>query len=383
VAEVSPAARAWLVDVGLTAAVGVVTQIAIEVATEPHSRPAGPIGHLLGVAMALPLLFRRRWPAGVLWVTAAVLLVYYSANFPGFPPTVVLIVPLYLAVEAGRLRQVIAVPIFFFVAGTVVGFRHHTPVLAEVNELLPHAGLITVSILLGLLVRNRRALAAETQERLRLAAEERDREAARRVAQERLRIARELHDTVAHAIATITVQSGTALHVLDARPDQAREALTAIRTTGQSALSELRATVGVLREEHEGAAPVDRTAGLDRLPALLAAVRAAGLAVTVRTDGEPVPLPSTVDHAGYRILQEALTNVLRHAGPTATATVHIGYRPGALCLEVLDDGTGSEHTDGTGHGLDGMRERAAALGGTLAAGPREDGGFAVRAELPA
>jgi signal transduction histidine kinase len=382
VAEVSPAARAWLVDVGLTAAVGVVTQIAIEVATEPHSRPAGPVGHLLGVAMVLPLLFRRRWPAGVLWVIAAVLFVYYAANFPGFPPTLILVLPLYFAVEAGRLKQVIAQPIFFLAAGMVVGFRHGEAVLTEINGLLPHAALVAVAVLLGLLVRSRQALTAETQERLRLAAEERDREAARRVAQERLRIARELHDTVAHAIATITVQSGTALHVLDARPDQARDALTAIRTTGQSALSELRATVGVLREEHEGAAPVDRTAGLDRLPALLSAVRAAGLAVAVHTEGEPVPLPSTVDHAGYRILQEALTNVLRHAGPTATATVHIGYRPGALCLEVLDDGTGNGNTDGTGHGLDGMRERAAALGGTLAAGPREGGGFAVRAELP-
>jgi signal transduction histidine kinase len=211
----------------------------------------------------------------------------------------------------------------------------------------------------------------------------RQEEERRQASEERLRIARELHDTVAHAIATITVQSGTALHVLDARPDQARDALRAIRTTGQSALSELRATVGVLREEHEGAAPLDRAAGLERLPALLAAVQAAGLAVTVDTAGDPVPLPSTVDHAGYRILQEALTNVLRHAGPEAAATVRIGYRPGELCLEVLDDGTGDGTGEGgTGHGLDGMRERATALGGTLAAGPRADGGFAVRATLP-
>jgi len=383
VAEVSPAARAWLLDVGITAAVAVVTQIAIEVATEPHSRPAGPIGHLLGVAMALPLLFRRRWPAGTLWATSVVLVIYYSANFPGFPPTLILVLPLYFAVEAGRLKQVVAQPIFFLTFGAFVGFRHGNPVLTEINGLLLHAGLLTVAILLGLLVRSQRALTAETQERLRLAAEERDREAVRRVAQERLRIARELHDTVAHAIATITVQSGTALHVLDARPDQARDALRAIRTTGQSALSELRATVGVLREEHEGAAPLDRAAGLERLPALLSAVRAAGLAVTVDTAGDPVPLPSTVDHAGYRILQEALTNVLRHAGAEAAATVRIGYRPGELCLEVLDDGTGDGTGEGgTGHGLDGMRERATALGGTLAAGPRADGGFAVRATLP-
>jgi signal transduction histidine kinase len=380
--EVSPGARAWLVDLGITVAVAVAIEIAIEVATEPNSHPAGLVGHLLGIVMALPLLVRRRWPAAAVWATSVVLTIYYSANYPGFPPTVVLVVPLYFAVEAGRLWQVLPAPVFFMSAGIIVGFRHGNSVLNEINGLLPHLGLITVAILLALLVRGRRALTAETQERLRLAAEERDREAARRVAQERLRIARELHDTVAHAIATITVQSGTALHVLDARPDQARDALRAIRETGQSALSELRATVGVLREENEGTAPIDRTAGLDRLPALLAAVRSAGLAVTVDTDGAPVPLPSTVDHAGYRILQEALTNVLRHAGPDATATVHIGYRPTELCLEVLDDGTGSANADGTGHGLDGMRERAAALGGTVSAGPRDGGGFAVRARLP-
>jgi signal transduction histidine kinase len=138
----------------------------------------------------------------------------------------------------------------------------------------------------------------------------------------------------------------------------------------------------VLREEHDGAVPAVRAAGLDRLPALLAAVRSAGLAVTVDTEGTPGPLPSTVDHAGYRILQEALTNVLRHAGPEATATVRIGYRPTELCVEVLDTGTGTSNGDGTGHGLDGMRERAAALAGTVSAGPRDGGGFAVRARLP-
>jgi len=384
VARLSPAARARLIDAGITVAVAVVIQIAIEVATEPNSQPAGVVGRLLGVGMALPLLVRRRWPAGASWAGALVLLGYYSLNFPGFPPTVVLIVLLYFAVEAGRLWWVLPQPVFFIAAGTIVGFRHGNSVLDEINNLLPHVALITVAILLALLVRSHRAVTAETHERLRLAAEEKEREAARRVAQERLHIARELHDTVAHAIATITVQSGTALHVLDDRPDQAREALRAIRSTGQAALAELRATVGVLREEHEGAAPADRAAGLDRLPALLAAVRAAGLAVTVHTDGATTPVPSTVDHAGYRILQEALTNVLRHAGPDATATVHMGRTPDALCLEVLDDGTGGTAAalSGGGHGLEGMRERASALGGTVEAGPREGGGFAVRARLP-
>jgi signal transduction histidine kinase len=331
VAGLRPAVRAWLVDIGVTVAVAAVIQVAIAVATEPGSHPAGPVGHLLGVLMALPLLAHRRFPAASLYATAVILTVYYASNYPGFAPTPVLLVPLYFATEAGRIWWAAPVGAFFLAVGVIVSFGHHVPLLDILNGFLPHFALVTIAVLLALLVRGRRALAAETRERLRLAAEEREREAARRVAQERLRIARELHDTVAHAFATIAVQSGTALHVLDERPDQAREALRAIRGTGQAALSEMRATLGVLREGDEGASAADHTAGLDRLPALLAAVRAAGLPVTVDTDGVPAPLPSTVDHAAYRILQESLTNVLRHAGPDATATVRLGYRPGALC----------------------------------------------------
>jgi signal transduction histidine kinase len=380
-----PAVRAWLVDIAVTVAVAAVIQVAISVATEPGSRPAGPVGHLLGLLMALPLLAHRRVPVAAMYVTAILLTVYYASNFPGFAPTPVLLVPLYFATEAGRVWWVAPAAALFLVVGVVVGFGHHTPPLDILNNFLPHFALVTIAVLLALLVRGRRALAVETRERLRLAAEERDREAARRVVLERLRIARDLHDTVAHAFATIAVQSGTALHVLDDRPDQVRQALRAIRSTGREALSEMRATLGVLREGDEGADVADHAAGLDRLPALLTAVRAAGLTVTVDTDGVPASLPSTVDHAAYRILQESLTNVLRHAGPEASATVRLEYRPDVLCLVVLDDGTGGADSlpgAGSGHGVAGMRERAAALGGTVTAGPSAEGGFAVQASLP-
>ena len=367
--------KRWGTDVAITLAVGIAIQVAIQTATEPHSRPPGLAGHLLGVAMALPYLVVRRWPVAVNYAVAVILIGYYSARFPGFPPTVPLIVPGYLAAERGQFRAVLPIPVFFMGAASVVGLRAGTSVLDLVNALLPHIALTTVAALLGALVRSRRILATETNERLRLAEVEREREAERQVADERVRIARDLHDTLSHAIATMTVQAGGALQVVDARPDLVREALTAIRTTGKDTLDELRATLGVLRTGDAG-----EGAGLDRLPALVAAVRAAGLDVSV--DADPADLPSTVDQVAYRVLQEALTNVLRHAGPEATATVHVRHSAGGLSIEVVDDGAGGGGTDKHGHGLRGMRERVVALGGSLEAGPEAGRGFAVRAMIP-
>jgi signal transduction histidine kinase len=221
------------------------------------------------------------------------------------------------------------------------------------------------------------------RERLRRAEEDREREAERRVTEERLRIARELHDTVAHAIATITVQSGAALHLIDREPGQAREALAAIRQTGKTALAEMRTTLNVLRAGGEPAALADRNAGLHRLPDLLAAVRAAGLEVGFDGDLADQRLAGPVDHAAYRILQESLTNVLRHAGSAAHARVRLTWEPAWLTIEVTDDGVGAEpDARGGGHGLAGMRERAERSGGQFEAGSRPEGGFRVWSRLP-
>lgn len=377
------AVRRWVIDVAVTAAVLVGTELAIATAREPHAVARSWPAYLLGVGMAAPVLLRRRFPLGTLYAVAAVLLAYYSIGYPGFPPSVVLVVPLYAAVEAGYLKQALPVPVVYVAGGAVIGLRYHIEVFQLIDELVPHAGLLTVAVLLGALVRSRRAYAAEVRERLRLAEVEREREAERRVAQERLRIARELHDTVAHAIATITVQSGTALHVLDRQPGRAREALTAIRQTGKAALAEMRATLGVLREGDEPAAATDRHAGLGRLPDLLAAVRAAGLEVEVDGEEAATMLAGPVDHAAYRILQESLTNVLRHAGPRARAQVSLRLEADALAIEVTDDGVGANGgAPRGGHGLAGMRERAEALGGQFSAGPGTGGGYAVRVRIP-
>ncbi|GAA0798206.1 hypothetical protein Sya03_47940 [Spirilliplanes yamanashiensis] len=205
----------------------------------------------------------------------------------------------------------------------------------------------------------------------------RERQARAAVTEERVRLARELHDLVAHSVTVMVVQAGAVRRRLDAGLPVDPELLRGIEEAGRDAVGELRRTLGLLRGEGAPDAP----AGLDRLDELVAQVREAGLAVTVRRTGEPVPLLPAVDVSAYRIVQEALTNVLKHAGP-ASVTVGIGYGPRGLELTVEDDGRPAAAPHGGGQGLIGMRERVGMFGGELSAGPRDGGGFAVRARLP-
>ncbi|WP_245547106.1 sensor histidine kinase [Nocardia brevicatena] len=246
-------------------------------------------------------------------------------------------------------------------------------------------GASVISTALGESVRSRRVIAADAQERAELAERSREEEAKARVDAERLRIAREVHDTVAHAIAIINVQAGVTAHVLDKRPEQAREALRAIEQTSSQALSEMRAILGVLREGDER----EPHPGLDQIRELTGKARDAGLDIAIEQSA-PVPsLPSTVGSAAYRIVQESITNVIRHVGPTrVTVTLEPGID--VLHVRVTDEGrrdstrapapTGSSPT--TGRGIIGMRERCQLLGGELDAEPRPDGGFEVAARLP-
>jgi signal transduction histidine kinase len=205
--------------------------------------------------------------------------------------------------------------------------------------------------------------------------------ARRAVAEERLRLARELHDVVAHAISVIAVQSGVGAHVANSQPEEAAKALAAIEATSRAALTELRRLLGVLRQEGEPQGSLAPVPGLADLDSLLAEVAKAGLGVQLRVEGTPSPLPAGLDLSAYRIVQEALTNVVRHAGP-ATARVAVRYAPGQVAVEVVDDGRGADDQGGGGHGIAGMRERAALYGGTLEAGPLPGGGFRVAASLP-
>jgi len=238
----------------------------------------------------------------------------------------------------------------------------------------------------------------EVEQRAEEAERTRDEAAQRRAMEERLRIARELHDSLTHSISVIQVQAGVAVHLARKRGEDVPPALLAIQEAGADAVRELRATLGVLRSREDGDG-----SGLSQLDTLVARARAAGLPVTVTVTGAKRPLPPEVDQAAYRIVQEALTNVSRHAG-RACVTVDLHYAPEFLSVQVDDDGEGpgispvlspeispemgratssGARPSGPGLGLVGMRERVSALGGQLHAGPRDGGGFQVRAELPA
>jgi signal transduction histidine kinase len=384
------------VDVGLAIVVVGAVELSVAVGGGPGAAPLNALAYVLGAVLCIPVLLRHRWPRLELIACSVLLFAYYSfGHRRNISPAPLLALPLYDAAVAGYLRLAIVIPSVYMAIGFfVVGRSTRQGVVSLVASFLPSIVVLFLAIVLGQEVRWRRVLAAETAHRLRVLHEEQEAEAAQRVAEERLRIARDLHDTVAHSMATITVQAGSALHLLDGGNEDLRAALTAIRQTSKEALGEMRATLGQLRQGTPGGDPQASAGGLDRLPALADAVTAAGAPVTVEVSGEQRPLPPDVDQAAYRILQESLTNVLRHAGQTAHATVWLGFGPDALAIRVCDDGGpvagaaadatgagGAGRTTG-GHGLTGMVERAAAVGGQVTAGPRVDGGFEVSALLP-
>lgn len=388
--------KAWPLDIRVSDLVTVAIVIAVielnvAVGGGSGAAPLDALSWALGAVIALPLLVHRRWPRAVLLITFGSMILFYTVHRRNISPAPLMFVPTYDVAVAGYLALAITVPMVIMVAGLVaVGLSGGESLVTVLANFLPSFVIFILAVALGEVVRGRRALAAETARRLELAEEEQRSEAARLLAEERLRIARELHDTVAHSMATITVQAGSALHVLSPAHDGAvREALVNIRETSKSALGEMRAVLGHLREDSgaaASAAPETPAApaglGLSRLPELRAAVTAAGSPVRVSVEGEPGPLPPAVDHAAYRILQESLTNVLRHAVSGTEADVSLRYEPDSVTITVANDGCVPGGSPGTGNGLRGMRERAAAAGGELEAGPRPDGGFLVTAKLP-
>ena len=372
-------------DLVTVAIVIAVIELNVAVGGGSGAAPLDALSWTLGAVIALPLLVHRRWPRAVLLITFATMIVFYLVHRRNISPAPLMGVPTYDVAVAGYLALAITVPLVIMVAGLVaVGLSGGESLVTVLANFLPSFVIFILAVALGEVVRGRRALAAETARRLELAEEEQRSQAARLLAEERLRIARELHDTVAHSMATITVQAGSALHVLSPADDgEIREALVNIRETSKSALGEMRAVLGQLREGSGAAAPAaPEGLGLDRLPELRAAVTAAGSPVRLSVEGEPGPLPPPVDHAAYRILQESLTNVLRHAESGTEAEVCLRYAPDSVTITVANDGCVPGGSPGTGNGLRGMRERAAAVGGELEAGPGPDGGFLVTAKLP-
>jgi signal transduction histidine kinase len=335
---------------------------------------------VLLVLSGLSLAVRRRWPVPVFAFEVVTSVMYYASGYPDGPNWIGVFVALYTvtAYGDGRRPWIVRVGLGTLIAGWLFAAILHPPADGAIGWLAFRIGTAIMAAVLGESVRMRRVIAAEAQERADWAERTREEEARRRVDAERLHIAREVHDTVAHAIAIINVQAGVTAHVLDKRPEQARETLLTIEQTSARALRELRATLGVLRDTADGRAP---TPGLDRLEELAGLAREAGMDVKVDLATPPRELPSAVDQAAYRILQESITNVIRHAGP-ARVTIEVGYEPSDLRIRVTDDGSACDGGGGAGRGIQGMRERCALLGGDLTAGPRSGGGFEVHARLP-
>jgi signal transduction histidine kinase len=368
-------ARRWSVDVLIAAAVTGAQLGAMSWHGRQHA--AGSLDYALLAVAGAALLGRRRFPVAVLAVTLAASLI---AGRSGSPLYLLLTAAFVNAVLAGQRVAAIASLVIGYLAAVwppwLIGARQHTTATAALGLL---CGLL---VLLGaaelIRARNQRAQALQHS---------REEELRRRAGEERMRIARDLHDVVAHNISVINVQASTALHLMDRQPERARAALSAINDVSRQALVELRYVLGVLRGADESA-PRAPSPGLARLGELVDSAAATGLAVAVEEEGPQVRLPGNVDLAAYRIVQEALTNSARHSGG-AVATVRVSYGERELMIEVADDGAGRPDGgrppaggDGAGHGIAGMTERAHALGGTLDAGRRPEGGFRVLARLP-
>ncbi|MGF7234085.1 MAG: sensor histidine kinase [Frankia sp.] len=340
-------------------------------------------------AAALATLLRRRFPRSALVLVEVIAAVAECLRAPG-PTPFYTMMALYsvVAISSRRAAGLVAGLVAVGVLGSTVvaGGGADRVVAATIGGL----ALVGVGWLVGENTRANRVYAFRLAERAaeKAAAFEAERaeQVRRAVADERVEIARELHDVVAHAMSVIAVRSGVARMVIDTQPEQAREALGIIETTTRRSLREMRLLVGVLRDGAEHPAELGPVPGLADLDHLLAEVAAAGVQVDVHIEGEMRPLPPAASLSVYRIVQEALTNVVRHAGPTS-AILRVRFRPDELDLEVIDDGPRSSAPrnltlprQGTGHGLIGMRERAALFGGSLEAGPC-GAGFRVRAEL--
>ncbi|TDC61373.1 sensor histidine kinase [Micromonospora sp. KC207] len=356
--------------------------LALTVATAVANRdgagpPLVPWGWTLILVGAAALLWRQRFPVPVLLVTAGAALLYYPLGFPDSSIGLSLVVAHYTVARARGWPIAAGAAAVLTVAFATLaqdGVADHLQAAAPVGAIL------LLAVVLGEVTRSRARQVAQAHERAALAEASRESLAAQRAAEERLRIARELHDVLAHQISLINVQAGAALHTRE--PELAFQALAAIRTASKDALREVRAVLGVLRQA-DAADPVQPAPSLAQLAELLQRTEAAGLPVRATVAVEPSQLPAAVDLIAYRIVQEALTNAVRHAAASAAA-VEIRRDGDDVIVTVDDDGAGPADAQALrqGTGLRGMAERVVAVGGQVQAAPRPGGGFRVRARLP-
>jgi signal transduction histidine kinase len=375
------AAGPWVFDGLLAVAAagfGVVTLA--QVLPFSPSQPRTVAAYALVLAHSLPIALRRRFPVQVLAGALATGLAFASLRLNLIPLGPSILIYVY-SVAALRPRRVSLAGLAATEAMLALVFLARQRALGDRSTLVADCVVVAAAWWLGDGTRRRQEAVAAARDRAAELERAREELARRAVVEERLRIARELHDVVAHSMSIIAVQSGVGAHVLDSQPEEARKALAAVEATSRQALAEMRRLLGVLRQEAEPSGSLTPSPGLAEVDALAADVARAGARVEVRIEGTRPELPLGLDLSAYRIVQEALTNVVRHAGP-ATARVRIRYAPDTVDIEVVDDGHGTGTGRADSHGIAGMRERAALYGGSLDAGPLPGGGFRVAASLP-
>jgi signal transduction histidine kinase len=371
----APTLGYWARRIGLPVVVSIVAVVgSIGAAVHGESESRDPDWFMVSLILigSLSLYWLRTRPIPVLWATVVSTLVYVLMEYAYGPMIFAFVIAVFTAIRLGY-----RIPGWSALAVLYVGHVGGRMVLG-LHEFGVYQTLLvgTCFVVLGFLAELFRA----HRDRVNAAARTRKEEELRRAGEERLRIAQELHDVVAHHISLINVQASTALHLVDRQPEQAAPALAAIKDASKEALVELRSIVGVMRQSDESA-PRQPVAGLDHLDHLVSRTSRAGLEVHKIVHGDPRALPTGLDRAAFRIIQESLTNVVRHAKATS-ATVRIQYGEQALVLQVDDDGQSLASSPTEGNGISGMRERATALGGTLTANRTPTGGLRITATLP-
>ncbi|MER7890171.1 sensor histidine kinase [Micromonospora sp. NPDC094482] len=349
-------------------------------ALAPDAAPVRALDVALVLVMAAALAVCRRYPVVALIAVTATMLALHLRVHPGVSAAFPVLGAVYVAAWRGH-RSVTALASLVFLGGFLARDISVAPAGRPGQQIVERTALLLgwffAANIAGLIGRQRRAYLEQVEQRAVEAERTREEMALRRAGEERLRIARDLHDSLTHNISVIKVQAGIAVHLARKHGEEPSATLLAIQEASSAAMRELRATLDVLRSPSD-----EDCVGLARVGELAERTRAAGVPVQVSVTGQPRDLPADVDQAGYRVVQEALTNVARHAGP-ASAQIHVEYAPAQLTVSVTDDGQATPARPVTpGVGLRGMRERITGLGGTLDAAARDDGGFAVRARFP-
>jgi len=379
-----------LVDVAVAVVVAVLSVVDVASANDVGmrgQRSADALAYALVIAGSLSLFWRRRAPLAVLAIVIAVLIIVYLREYGALLS--VLGLPALYAVAAHEEHRrrawwamvVACVAVMLAACVSVLDAEEGFAYLTALSMVAFLAAAMTA----GVLIRNRERIFVDTERRAAAAEADRLAEAERAVASERSRIAREMHDVVAHSMSVVAVQAAAGRAIVHANPDKAADVFARIESVGRESLAELRRMLGVLRDTGAGDASLSPQPGIADIAGAVAQSSASGVATELVVDGRQRDIAPGIELAAYRIVQEALTNVRKHAGRTASATVRVSYETHALVVDVSDDGSGAATSlsgIGSGHGLIGMRERVEIYGGEFTAGPRQGGGYAVRAVLP-